>query len=57
MLRREGGATLDEILAATDWQKHTARAMLSAGGALMKKHRLVVTSEKLGDQRTYSIKP
>jgi len=30
--------------------------MLSAGGSLTKKHGLVVTSEKVGDKRTYSIK-
>ena len=38
------------------WQKHTTRAMLSAGGSLTKKHGLVVTSEKVGDKRVYSIK-
>jgi Protein of unknown function (DUF3489) len=38
------------------WQKHTTRALLSAGGSLTKKHGFVVTSEKIGEQRTYSIK-
>ena len=56
MLKREGGATLEEIMAEMGWLKHTTRAMLSAGGSLMKKHGLVVTSEKVGDKRTYSIK-
>ena len=56
MLKREGGTTLEEIMAAMGWQKHTTRAMLSAGGSLTKKHGLIVTSEKVGDQRTYSIK-
>jgi hypothetical protein len=56
MLQREGGATLEEIMTAMGWQKHTTRAMLSAGGSLTKKHGLIVTSEKVGDQRTYSIK-
>jgi hypothetical protein len=56
MLRREGGATLDEIVNAMTWQKHTARAMMSAGGSLAKKHGLVIISEKVGDSRTYSIK-
>ncbi len=56
MLKREGGTTLEEIMTAMGWQKHTTRAMLSAGGSLAKKHGLVVTSEKVGDQRTYSIK-
>ena len=37
------------------WLKHTTRAMLSAGGALTRKHGLVVTSEKVGDKRVFSI--
>jgi hypothetical protein len=57
MLQRQGGTTVEEIMAEMGWLKHTTRAMLSAGGSLTKKHGLVVTSEKVGDQRTYSIKP
>jgi hypothetical protein len=30
--------------------------MLSAGGSLTKNHGLTVTSEKVGDERRYSIK-
>jgi hypothetical protein len=56
MLRREGGTTLEEIMTAMGWQKHTTRAVLSAGGSLTKKHGLVVTSEKAGEKRVYSIK-
>jgi hypothetical protein len=56
MLKREGGTTLEEIMTAMSWQKHTTRAMLSAGGPLMKKHGLTVTIEKVGDKRVYSIK-
>ena len=56
MLKREGGTTLDEIVTATSWQKHTTRAMLSAGGSLTKKHGLAIASEKVGDKRVYSIK-
>jgi len=56
MLKRDGGATLEEIMAKFNWQKHTTRSMLSAGGSLIKKHGLAVTSEKIGDTRTYSIK-
>lgn len=56
MLKREGGTTLEEIMSAMGWQKHTTRAMLSAGGSLTKKHGLVVTSEKVGGKRVYSIK-
>ena len=56
MLKREGGTTLEEIMSAMGWLKHTTRAMLSAGGSLSKNHGLVVTSEKVGDKRIYSIK-
>lgn len=56
MLRREGGTTVEEIMAATDWQRHTTRAILSAGGSLTKKHGLCITSEKAGEQRKYSVK-
>lgn len=56
MLRREGGTTIEEIMAAMGWQKHTTRAMLSAGGSLTKNHGLVITSEKAGDRRVYSIR-
>lgn len=56
MLKREGGTTLEEIMTEMGWQKHTTRAMLSAGGSLAKKHGLTVISEKVGDKRTYSIK-
>ena len=54
MLRAEGGATIDEIAAALDWQTHTARGAIS--GALKKKLGLEVTSEKVdGRGRAYRI--
>jgi hypothetical protein len=56
MLKREGGTTLEEIMTAMGWQKHTTRAMLSAGGSLTKNHGLTVISEKVGEHRRYSIK-
>jgi hypothetical protein len=56
MLKREGGTTLEEIMAEMQWLKHTTRAMLSAGGSLTKKHGLVIVSEKVSDKRVYSIK-
>lgn len=56
MLKREGGVTLEEIMSKMDWQKHTTRAMLSAGGSLTKQHGLTVVSEMVGDKRVYSIK-
>jgi len=56
MLKREGGTTVEEIMATMEWQQHTTRAMLSAGGSLVKKHGLVIVSENVGGKRVYSIK-
>lgn len=54
MLRAEGGATIDEIVAATGWQPHTVRGAMS--GALKKRLGLEVTSEKVeGRGRVYSL--
>ena len=56
MLKRPEGTTVEEIMTAMGWLKHTTRAMLSAGGSITKNHGLVVTSEKVGDQRRYFVK-
>ena len=54
MLRAEGGATIDEVVAATGWQPHTVRGAMS--GALKKKLGLEITSEKVeGRGRVYSL--
>ena len=54
MLRAEGGATIDEIVAATGWQPHTVRGAMS--GALKKKLGLHVTSEKVENRgRVYRL--
>jgi hypothetical protein len=44
MLRRPEGATIAQIVEATDWQRHTARGAIS--GTVKKKLGLNVTSEK-----------
>jgi hypothetical protein len=44
LLKRPGGATLAEIVAATGWQAHTVRGAMA--GALKKKLGLTITSEK-----------
>jgi len=55
MLRRPDGATLSDIMAATDWQAHSVRGFIS--GALGKKMGLKVESVKRADgQRAYSVK-
>ncbi|MBA3520452.1 MAG: DUF3489 domain-containing protein [Rhizobiales bacterium] len=44
LLKRDGGATLAELTAATGWQAHSVRGFLS--GALKKKLGYVVESER-----------
>jgi hypothetical protein len=54
MLRTEDGATIEEIMATTNWAGHTTRGFLS--GALKKKLGLTITSEKVTDRgRVYHI--
>ena len=54
LLNRPGGASLKEIMKATDWQAHSVRGFLS--GTVGKKLRLTVVSTKTGDgERSYSI--
>ena len=54
MLRAEGGATIEEITAATGWQSHTVRGAMA--GALKKKLGLNVTSGKEEERgRVYRI--
>ncbi len=44
ILRRPEGATIDEMVIATEWQSHTIRGAMA--GALKKKLGLTITSEK-----------
>ncbi len=54
MLSTDGGATIEEIVAATGWQAHTVRGAMA--GALKKKLGLTITSEKIeGRGRAYRI--
>lgn len=54
MLRAPDGVTIEEIMAATDWQSHTVRGAMA--GALKKKLGLEVTSEKVEDRgRVYKL--
>jgi Protein of unknown function (DUF3489) len=55
LLKRPGGATLQEIMKATEWQPHSVRGFIS--GTLGKKMGLSVESAKGEDgQRTYSLR-
>ncbi len=54
MLKRPEGASIEEIVAAFDWQAHTVRGAIA--GALKKNLGLDVTSEKIdGRGRVYRI--
>jgi hypothetical protein len=54
MLQRPEGATVAEIVEATQWQSHTVRGSIS--GALKKKLSLLITAEKIeGRGRVYRI--
>jgi hypothetical protein len=54
LLKRAEGATVADIMKATEWQKHTVRGCIS--GALKKKHGYEIVSEKPEDgDRVYKI--
>jgi hypothetical protein len=55
MLSRREGATIAQIVKATEWRSHTVRGFFA--GALKRKLGLEVTSEKVeGGQRVYRLK-
>lgn len=51
LLRRKNGATLDQLVKETGWQKHTVRAALTG----LKKKGYTITREKRDGNSTYSI--
>src|SRR3984893_1174652 len=53
MLRRAEGATVDEVVSSTGWQRHTVRGVFS--GALKKKLGLTPASAKEERGRVYRI--
>ncbi len=56
MLKRPAGATVEQIVKATDWQPHTVRGFFA--GALKKRLEIKVTSAKAEDgKRVYRIAP
>jgi hypothetical protein len=53
MLRRPEGATVDEVVRATGWARHTVRGVFSR--TLTKKLGLTLASAKEGRGRVYRI--
>jgi hypothetical protein len=53
MLRRPEGATVDEVVSATGWQRHTVRGVFS--GTLKKKLGLTLASAREERGRVYRI--
>jgi hypothetical protein len=53
LLRRQQGATINELSAATGWQKHSVRGALA--GSLKRKHGLAIVSTPAEGGRVYRI--
>ena len=53
MLKRKGGATLEEIMTTMGWQKHTVRGFMA--GAMKKAGYVVESFKPDGGERTYRI--
>jgi predicted ArsR family transcriptional regulator len=53
LLKRDSGATIDDMVKATGWQKHSVRGFMA--GALKKRHGLTALSEKTETGRVYRV--
>jgi hypothetical protein len=54
MLRSPEGTTIDAMMKATDWQKHSVRGFLA--GVVRKRLALNLVSGKVNDHRVYRIR-
>jgi hypothetical protein len=53
LLSRPDGATLDDLTAATGWQRHSIRGAIA--GTLKKRLGLTITAERIGGTRRYRL--
>lgn len=53
LLKRPEGATLEQMMDSTGWQKHSIRGFMA--GTLKKKHGLTAVSAKVDGSRTYRV--
>jgi hypothetical protein len=53
MLMKPEGATIDDIMKATDWQQHSVRGFFA--GIIRKKLKLTLTSEAAEAGRIYKV--
>ncbi|MBL8709519.1 MAG: DUF3489 domain-containing protein [Rhodospirillaceae bacterium] len=53
LLRRQQGATINELSIATSWQPHSVRGFLS--GSIKKRYGLKLTSEVVDGTRHYRV--
>lgn len=51
-LRKPGGATIADLVAATGWQQHSVRGAIAGS---LKKRGHIITSEKIDGVRRYAI--
>lgn len=55
MLQRPNGASIDDLMAATGWRRHSVRGVLS--GVVRKKRGLKITTVREGKQLLYRVVP
>lgn len=53
LMRRAEGATVAQMMEATDWQAHSVRGAMA--GSLKRKHKLTITSTAGEDGKVYRI--
>jgi uncharacterized protein (DUF3084 family) len=53
LLKRDSGASIDDLMAATGWQRHSVRGVLS--GVVRKKRGLKLSSSREGGRLVYRV--